>query len=249
MKPYNTLPNAKRILNNFRNKYDREIREVSSDLRPSYREKDGGYVYAPISEEDRQFIYGAIGTLAPEINSVTFDFDIENHFISPLKAINELKERRKLIDNDLSKLNELKLKYYNDKNGTTPWPIEVSIEYHQKVLDVIDVVLELPEVHEELNPGLIENYQIEIRELGFQLYWIKLKLKYSTQLLLYASLIFALIYYIINKDIYWYSSLFVSVLTLLHAVFLRINLIDSFVFLFNRNFKNIKKAAFISHSE
>ena len=142
---YNTLDEAKRILNNFRDNYYRNIEECRKEIKPDW-DRTGltGSYYNGIEEEDRQFIYQAIGTLGPELFSKLFDFDVANEFISPTKAVKYLFERYKLIKNDLNRLVALQEKY---KSGDSiPYPIEVTLDYHQKTVDVLEVVMGLNEV-------------------------------------------------------------------------------------------------------
>lgn len=173
---YNTLPIAKKLLNNFRDNYCKKVEAASSDLRPDWSNQGFGFNYGEIEDKDRRFIYEAIGTLGPELESSLFEFDIESEFISPKKAVNFLIKRYEIIKGDLEKLIDLKIKY--SKDGNTPYPISITINYHQKTVDLLEEVLKLREVQGLLKPGYLESVIEENYQLKFEKVWKNQILKY-----------------------------------------------------------------------
>lgn len=185
-----------------------------------------GYSYKGIEDRDRDFIYQAIGTLGPELRSVLFDFDVPGHFITPEKAVEYLKERYAILKSDLEELQGLARKY--SKNGGTPYPIGVGIEYHQKTVDVLDVVLQLDEVQEVLNPGYVELLEEENISMKFDHHWRKELRKYGWQLFTFLIFLVVVVILLIYRTSYAWVGIIAGLIPIANSFITKTAIKESF---------------------
>jgi len=236
---YNTLPTAQKILNEFRDKYHKTVEDCRSDIRPDWDETGiTGYSYKGIEDKDRHFIYQAIGTLGPELRSVLFDFDVSGHFITPEKAVEYLKVRLALIKSELEGLQELRTKYSN--NGGTPYPIAVSIEYHQKTVDILGIVLKLDEVQDVLNPGYVESLEEENISMKFEKHWRKELRKYGWQLFTFLIFLAAVVLLLIYRASYTWVGIIAGIIPIANSFITKTPIKESFRAFFGSKLKEEK---------
>ncbi len=246
---YNRLLNTKNILNKFRNNYWSEFKDCVLDLKPSYGSRDiSGYDYSPINDTDRDFIYGAMQSLHAELDSKVFDFDVEKEFISPQRAIDELKKASELVIYDLNKLIELKDKY-SDENGLMPYPISITIHYHQKVHDLFRVVLESDEIVEAQEPNYRARLTNENLQLKFREHWRTLNRSYRIRVVIYVLfVILSIIIYLQTSE-----NTLLSILTLLipfvHGLINKTKTVESFRSFTSKKLKEEKYKEFIEKGQ
>lgn len=232
-KDYILLDKSKEILNDFRDNYRSRIRGIVKELRP------GNYYFGGISQKDEEFIYYTIGSLDAELNSTLFDFDVKGHYITAAKAIENLQSEIEIIKKDLLKLQDLQKKY-ESVNNAPKYPIDITINYHKKVLDVLNVVMNLEEVQNVLRPNYAEQLETENLTLKFELYWKKHFWKYIFQLFFFflALLFFSAILAFRSK--YWLAGIFSGLIPFGFSFFTNTNIQDSFSFIFSKNLKDKK---------
>src|ERR1035437_3998037 len=192
------LEQTKEKLARLRKKYCEDLGYAKGDIKPN-DSGISGYSYSGIENRDKDFIYGAIGTLNQTIcNSYTgIAFDIHN-FITEKKALEELRKDFEFIKEDYVKLLSLKPKYGGENNLF--YPLTVCIRYHQEIYDILEEILNSQEVKEFESPGESENLRKEILNYKFKEFWRKKQWKYIIHLILFLPFLAMVCWLIIQRE-------------------------------------------------
>jgi hypothetical protein len=201
-----TLVKTKQILKRLRDRWGEYLREAKKDIRPDYTgqlamtSNSYGYSYNGIDNYDRDFIYNSIGELGIIVNDSegAIHFDVDNVFITEAKAVEELKAVKSHIENKLTKLSEIKLKYSTKEHST--YPIEVCLQTYTSINDILNEIFESDEFKEFQKPGTISNLTNQNTELQFSIYWSKRKWNYIIHLLAFIPFIIGAVYLLLHKD-------------------------------------------------
>ena len=246
---YNRLLETKEILNNFRDNQIEAFSDYARELKPSYGNRfDSGYNYAPISRPDDEFIYGAMSTLSNELKSKIFEFNIERDYITPKKAIEELQAHRKLLYDDLEKLNKLKAKYTNEI-GDTPYPLYVTIICCKKVFDLFEHILESEEIKEAAAPGYVTNLENRLSEYEFENHWRALNKKYRIRVYSYLTFLALSIIAGVYASDYTLFSILALFLSFIHALINKNKTWDSLRSFVDKNLKEEKRKEWLENRQ
>lgn len=179
-----SLPKTKEILKRLYEKYSEDLKYAKQDIKPDYsgRVVGNGYSYYGIDDNDRDFIYSAIGGLSASISNAygPICFDIENHYITESKAIKDLEFLKDYISKDIAKLKEIQKKYEGKEHSQ--YPIQVCLSCHEQVYEILEEIYNSEEFKEFKNPGQLDRLINENSNLKFEEHWRKLKRKYIVHL-------------------------------------------------------------------
>lgn len=200
------LPKTKEILKRLYDKYSEDLKYAKRDIKPDYSgtglgiSTGMGYSYFGIDDNDRDFIYSAIGSLAASVNDYygPIVFDIENHYITETKAIKELDFLKDHILKDITRLKEIQNKYKGTEHST--YPIEVCLSNHEQVYEILEEIYNSDEFKEFKNPGQIDKLKNENADLKFMEHWRKLKRKYIIHLTAFLPFLILASWVITQKD-------------------------------------------------
>jgi hypothetical protein len=200
------LPKTKEILRRLYVKYSENLKYAKRDIKPDYSgtgmgiSSGMGYDYFGIDDNDRDFIYSAIGSLEACVNDAygPIAFEIENHFITEKKALKELDILKDHILKDITRLKEIQNKYNGKKHSK--YPIEVCLSNHEQVYEILEEIYNLDEFKEFKNPGEIDKLKNENSDLKFKYHWRKLQRKYLIHLSAFKTFLVLASWVIIHKD-------------------------------------------------
>ena len=197
-----TLPKTKEILKRLYEKYSEDLKYAKQDIKPDYsgRGIGNGYSYYGIDDNDRDFIYSAIGGLSASVSNAygPICFDIENHYITESKAIKDLDFLKDYISKDIAKLKEIQNKYEGKEHSQ--YPIQVCLSCHEQVYEILEEIYNSEEFKEFKNPGQLDRLKNENSNLKFEEHWRKLKRKYIVHLTAFIPFLAIAGWVITHKD-------------------------------------------------
>lgn len=197
-----TLPKTKEILKRLYEKYSEDLKYAKQDIKPDYsgRGIGNGYSYYGIDDNDRDFIYSAIGGLSASVSNAygPICFDIENHYITESKAIKDLDFFKDYISKDIAKLKEIQKKY--EGKEYSKYPIQVCLSCHEQVYEILEEIYNSEEFKEFKNPGQLDRLKNENSYLKFEEHWRKLKWKYIIHLTAFIPFLAIAGWVITHKD-------------------------------------------------
>ena len=200
------LEKTREILHRYINQNSEYLKRAKLDIKPDYSEKGigmkagEGYSYSGLEDFERDLIYNSIRELEVIVNRTdsSIQFNIKEVFITEKKAVAELIETKKFIENKLKELIDINQKYL--KNEHSHYPLNVCINSYTEINDILDEIFNSLEFKDFLEPNLISKITNENNDLKFESFWRKRKWKYIFHLLAFIPFILGICFALIYKD-------------------------------------------------